>query len=184
VGRISAALLLGGGAVLAAARGPLARRHMTSQAPTAELLQTPRVSAPSSESPSRAADPATIVPPTPLTDMSEPPAVIERAAAPSNSHRASTADTLAEEEAILEEARRTMGTSPHRALRLLDVHQRRFPAGELTAERLFLRVDGLKRLGKMGDARREADSLIKRFPTSTYARLVDDSLGSAAAHQP
>jgi hypothetical protein len=62
----------------------------------------------------------------------------------------------------------------------LAAHQRRFPAGELTAERLFLRTDALRRLGRTGDAKRQADALVKLFPNSAYARLVPDLLAAPA----
>jgi TolA-binding protein len=77
---------------------------------------------------------------------------------------------LAEEEAILEEARKTLAQDPARALTLLRRHQSRFPSGELTAERMYLSVDCLSRLGKREAAKHEADALIERYPNSAYAR--------------
>jgi hypothetical protein len=79
-------------------------------------------------------------------------------------------DRLAEEEAILEEARKTLAQDPARALTLLRRHQSRFPNGELTAERMYLSVDCWSRLGKREAAKREADALIERYPNSAYAR--------------
>ena len=79
-------------------------------------------------------------------------------------------DRLAEEEAILEEARKTLARDPTRALTLLRRHQSRFPNGERTAERMYLSVDCLGRLGKQGAAKREADALVERYPNSAYAR--------------
>jgi hypothetical protein len=96
------------------------------------------------------------------------------------SARRSTPDTLAGEESILEQARQSVASAPGRALTLLGSHQRRYPNGELTAERLFLRVDALTRLGRTADARRDADTLIRRFPASAYARLAPGLLTSAA----
>jgi hypothetical protein len=79
-------------------------------------------------------------------------------------------DRLAEEEAILEEARKTLAQDPARALTLLRRHQSRFAHGELTAERMYLNVDCLLRLGKRDAAKREADALVERYPNSAYAR--------------
>ena len=81
-------------------------------------------------------------------------------------------------------ARRAIGNAPQRALRLLNLHQRRFPSGELTAERLFLRADAYQRLGRTADAHREADALVRSFPQSTYARLVADLVDPRAVPTP
>jgi len=96
----------------------------------------------------------------------------ERPRAPSVPGTASveSRDRLAEEEAILEEARKTLAQDPARALSLLHRHQTRFPSGELTAERMYLSVDCLSRLGKQAAAKREADALVQRYPDSAYAR--------------
>jgi Tfp pilus assembly protein PilF len=91
---------------------------------------------------------------------------VERPRAPSVEPR----DRLAEEEAILEEARKTLAQDPARALTLLRRHQSRFAHGELTAERMYLSVDCLLRLGKRDAAKREADALVERYPNSAYAR--------------
>jgi TolA-binding protein len=81
-------------------------------------------------------------------------------------------DNLAEEEALLEQARRAATASPSQALVLLQQYQRRFPGGQLTAERMFLSVDVLTRLGNTSAARKQADALIRAFPTSVYAAQV------------
>jgi hypothetical protein len=81
-------------------------------------------------------------------------------------------DSLADEEALLEQARRAATSSPSQALGLLQQYQRRFPAGQLTAERMFLSVDVLTRLGNTSAARKQVDALIRAFPTSVYASQV------------
>jgi len=88
------------------------------------------------------------------------------------------ADTLAEEEALLEEARRQLSQSPSASLRLLRKHLERFPNGELTAERLFLSTDAAVRLHDAAGARQTAETLRARFPESAYARRVPALLGS------
>ncbi|HEX6274002.1 MAG TPA: hypothetical protein VFZ53_13230 [Polyangiaceae bacterium] len=86
-------------------------------------------------------------------------------------------DTLAIEESLLEQARRA-SDSPARALSLLREHERRFPNGELTAERLYLTSQVNARAGNLPAARRAAAQLAARFPKSTYLprvrSLLDD----------
>lgn len=88
---------------------------------------------------------------------------------PAVSGKPSARDTLAEEEALLEQARRALGSSPTAALGLLRQHQQRFPSGQLTAERMFLSVEALRRAGDSAGAERQAQALLKRFPSSVYA---------------
>jgi len=192
--RLFAGVAIGGGVVFAAVRGPLARKP---PAPPAESSENAiRAPAPrNAEEPTSRTNLAPATEPTPAADSARvegtggPSASVAPNGAPSRAMAASprhaagaspSADTLAEEESILEGARRAMATSPAQALRLLAAHQRRFPAGELTAERLFLRTDALKRLGRTAEARRQADALVKRFPTSAYARLVPQLVAAPA----
>lgn len=88
-------------------------------------------------------------------------------------------DALAEEEALLEAARRASASDPARALSLLRKHQSQFPSGQLSAERLYLSVEALQRLGNTSAAKREAATLIKYYPNSAYARRVPALLGAA-----
>jgi hypothetical protein len=85
----------------------------------------------------------------------------------SSSRQAARADTLALEETLLEQARSAIGT-PSRALALLHEHERRFPNGMLTAERLYLTAQAHSRAGNQEAARRYAKLLQARFPKSTY----------------
>jgi hypothetical protein len=89
--------------------------------------------------------------------------------APVEHRRARASDALAEEEALLERARRSASSAPRQALKLLREHRRQFPNGQLAAERLFLSVNVLERLGEMDAAREQARLLIARFPDSVYA---------------
>jgi TolA-binding protein len=94
------------------------------------------------------------------------------------------ADTLADEEALLEEARRALSGSPGQALKLLRQHRQRFPNGELTAERLYLSAEAFARLGDKANAERQAKILLERFPSSAYARRVPSLLGSTPPTPP
>lgn len=78
-------------------------------------------------------------------------------------------DGLAREEALLERARSLAANDPRGALRLLRRHGRRFPQGQLAAERMFLSVQVLEQLGEEAAAREEAEVLMERFPRSSYA---------------
>jgi hypothetical protein len=88
-------------------------------------------------------------------------------------------DTLAIEESLLEQARRA-GASPAKALGLLREHERRFPNGELTAERLYLTAQVNARAGNVAAARRAAALLAARFPKSTYVPRVRSLLDDGA----
>ncbi len=87
-------------------------------------------------------------------------------------------DSLADEEALLEEARRALASSPGQALKLLRQHRQQFPHGELTAERLYLSAEAFARLGDKANAERQAKILLERFPTSAYARRIPSLLGT------
>jgi hypothetical protein len=125
--------------------------------PVASSIDTPEIAAVGSEEPQNAPSPAAEAASARAIDRPRAPPVEPR-------------DRLAEEEAILEEARKTLAQDPARALTLLRRHQSRFAHGELTAERMYLSVDCLLRLGKRDAAQREADALIERYPNSAYAR--------------
>ena len=98
------------------------------------------VATPSLAPPNRQPEPLPVpVAPERVLTAEPPPAAI--------SSKPVARDTLAEEEALLEQARRALASSPGAALALLRQHQQRFPAGQLTAERMFLSVDALRRAG-------------------------------------
>lgn len=143
-------------------------------------LEAPRPSAAPQAVPSAApvASPAPLV--SEVAPADAPPAAAQSNAPADSSREApvgsvrpkASRDSLAEEEALLEQARRAAVSSPGQALTLLQQYQRRFPAGQLSAERMFLSVDVLHRLGNQAAARKQADALIRAFPTSVYASQV------------
>lgn len=114
----------------------------------------------------------------PVPEVVPPPQRQARAASASSS--VEPRDKLAEEEALLEEARSLLGASPARALGLLRSHQARFAGGQLVAERMYLKVDCLRRLGRKVEAQREAAGLTARYPSSAYARRAPLLLSSPA----
>jgi hypothetical protein len=95
----------------------------------------------------------------------------EPSAKPAPARPAARRDPLALEEALLEQARRSID-SPAKALPLLREHERRFPNGVLTAERLYLTAQANVRAGDLPAARRAATLLAARFPKSTYVPRV------------
>lgn len=81
-------------------------------------------------------------------------------------------DTLTRELSLVQGAMRALATDPAEALRLADAHAHDFADGQLAAEREYVRVRALARLGRSDDARVEAHALIETHPTSIYAVRV------------
>ncbi|UQA56754.1 tetratricopeptide repeat protein [Polyangium aurulentum] len=78
-------------------------------------------------------------------------------------------DALLREAELLEKARTGVARDPEGALRALDGHRASFPAGQLTAEREYLAIDALSRLGRHDEARARAKAFVARFPSSPFA---------------
>jgi hypothetical protein len=93
-----------------------------------------------------------------------------------------TTDTLVWETALVDAARRDLAASPAQALASLETHRREFRHGQLAAEREFLAVESLRRLGRTGEARLRATELQAHYPNSSYAkraaRLLDATPGN------
>ena len=156
VGILAAAVLAGGGAAV-----------LTQSGSVEPALRAAPVTVAAKAGP---AEPS----PPPAVEPAEPPAPAEAESpkAPQPSARTGARrDTLALEESLLEQARRSIG-SPAQALSLLREHERRFPNGELTAERLYLTAQAHARAGNRAAARRYAELLTARFPKSTYVPRV------------
>jgi hypothetical protein len=171
----SSALVVTGAAVI------LVARHRTPEPPReppAVMAAVSAPSAPGTPQPSTfVVEPPPVAAPTPASTQRHPGASAHIAVRP----KAGTTDTLAEEEALLEGARRELTRSPRESLKLLQKHQQRFPNGELTAERLFLGTDAAVRLGDAATAHQMADALVLRFPNSAYARRAPALLGSLSS---
>jgi outer membrane protein assembly factor BamD (BamD/ComL family) len=63
------------------------------------------------------------------------------------------------------------------ALALFDEHASRFPNGVLAEERAAGRVFSLCKLGRVGEARREADTFLRDRPRSPLTERVRASCG-------
>jgi len=155
-----AALVAGGGLALFMAT--------LDRPPPAPAPPPAAAAAPAAPAPQREVSPAPAAP-------AVEPAAPEPVRKPLNA-RPSPRDTLALEESLLERARESLGT-PSRALALLAEHERRFPAGELTAERLYLTARAHQKAGNTAQAKRYAQALAQRFPKSTYLSSLKALLG-------
>jgi hypothetical protein len=85
--------------------------------------------------------------------------------------------SIADEARLLEEARHALADNPARALELANRHQELLPSGQLGAERDFIVVDALLRLGRRDEAERRAAPRLAKSPDSLYARRLRQLLG-------
>jgi hypothetical protein len=118
---------------------------------------------------SHAAPPVTIaIPdqPAPPKVETTPPAATAK---PTTAPKASV-DTLAEENALLDPVRGN--ADPATALAATDAHKKKFPNGQLAADREYLAIRALKKLGRDDDAKARGDAFLTRFPQSPYAMYV------------
>jgi len=100
-----------------------------------------------------------------------------RARAASSSESGGAGESsLAEESALVGKARGVLESNPQASLALLDEHRRRHPRGELAAEREFLSIKALRRVGRVDDARARARSYPARYPSSPYRPAVQSIL--------
>jgi len=81
-------------------------------------------------------------------------------------------DDLAAEQRLLEAARRALDGSPAAALASLEQHGVVFPNGQLAAEREYLAIRALGRLGRHAEADDRRAAFLDAFPTSPYAQLL------------
>jgi hypothetical protein len=95
-------------------------------------------------------------------------------------------DSIAQEAAILEQARVKLSSDASSALALLQQSAAKYPHGKLTMEREFLLIDALRRLGRNAEARRRAQALIEASPDGLYAKqlrqLIDLSPADASSN--
>jgi hypothetical protein len=149
---------------------------------------SPEPAAESSEAPPRAAEarprsaaPAALEQTAPLPSPSSPgpaPALNPTPSLPIAS--AAPSGTLSIEAGLLEQARREMRGAPSVALSIAAEHARRFPRGQLAAERTLIQIEALHRLGRDGEARRLARGLLHGSSAGLYAERVRQLLGDSA----
>lgn len=137
-------------------------------------------SAPLAEAGGGRGAPATDAPLRPTDDPSAAP--VDAAPAPPSPHeRAPTrgapstragGDSLAEEHALVQRARADLARSPKDALAAAAEHERRFPDGQLAAERDYVRIKALLSLGRRDEAAAHGNRFVARFARSPYADRV------------
>jgi hypothetical protein len=86
--------------------------------------------------------------------------------------------TLDDELQLLESARDLLARSPETALAKLAEHRARFPSGVLTSERDLMELDGLRRTGRVAEARSRAQAWLAREPSGMHAERVRRILSS------
>jgi len=116
-------------------------------------------------------------PPVPAPAVSAMPAVPARAARPVPAEAPSVSgDALAGEAKLLNEAHAVMASDPDRALAIAGEHAKRYPRGQLAAERELIRVQALVKLGRTAEAEARARALRKSTPSSIYGERLDTIL--------
>jgi len=142
-----------GGTVIALSLGA----HGSGPAPAAPppaITATPTAVAPTATAPEATAP---TVPPT-VTTAETRSATARR-----------TSDSLAEEVSILSRAETELHSGrPANALALLDEHQRKFPRGALTQERIAARIHALCALGRVSEAEASLSRLRRVSPGSLH----------------
>lgn len=83
---------------------------------------------------------------------------------------------LLEEAEIVDLARAKLGSDPLSSLSLLQTHARRFPGGQLAAEREYLLIDALLRLGRTDEARARAQAFSARHPNHPYGQALSKKI--------
>jgi hypothetical protein len=73
---------------------------------------------------------------------------------------------------LLQRAQDALGSSPSKALDLVNRHVTRFPRATLGQEREVIAIDALVRLGRVGEARTRAAAFAAQFPTSAHLRRL------------
>jgi hypothetical protein len=77
-----------------------------------------------------------------------------------------------DEPQLIERARKALASDPRRALMLAQEHQRRFPAGAMSAERDVIALDALARSGQTAEAKRRALAFEAKYPRSIHLPRV------------
>ena len=96
-------------------------------------------------------------------------------------------DVLEAEAQLVEAARVALGRDPARSLVLAHEHQRRFPRGQLGAERTLVQIEALRHLGRSAEAHALAQEFLARHPGDLYTarvrQLVESTTTKADDHQ-
>jgi hypothetical protein len=148
-----------------------------------------RVLAPSADAPSTkpAVSDSRLAPPPQPRELAAPdapaPAAAESAEPAARRPAPTTpADTLSEELAVLDQARRALAQHDHAAaLARLDDYARRFPRRHLASEATVLRIETLVKSGNTALAKKVGKDFLARQPNSPYGKRVTSLIGDARA---
>ncbi len=114
-----------------------------------------------------------VAPVTPAPDTQVPVSLEELPPVAKTETRASSSGTLAAELGALDVARARLASGdPSGALAKLDDYARAYPRGRLVLEAEVLRIDALSRAGQRGQAKKRAESFLRRHPNSVLASRV------------
>lgn len=129
-------------------------------------------------SPPLARRPASTAPPRASVPSAASVAAPVAASAPPAASSSPPVSTLAEERALLSSARSAlMSGQGAAALRLLNEHAQRFPAGRLSEERESLIIQALARTGNMSAARQRFEAFRARSPRSIFLPALQAAVG-------
>jgi hypothetical protein len=122
--------------------------------------------------------PREVEPVTPLIEDEPPPLPLNPTPALPSAPATSAVSTLSAEVALLERARRELQAAPASALTTASEHVKRFPRGQLAAERTLIQIDALHRLGRDAEARALGRGLLEGASGGLYAERVRQLLGA------
>jgi hypothetical protein len=130
----------------------------------------------------RTPTPASQSPEAPFSPMKTAPSTLSEPHSPSEPQAngsASTDSALAKERALLDAARRALGSGdPTACLTELAKHARAFPAGKLAEEREAMTVNALVGVGRYSEARQKAEVFARRYPHSFLAPSVEAAIAA------
>lgn len=162
--------LIAGGAVVVAGALVFVTQRTTGAAPSAPATNSSPAPALSDAVPAEAAPEAQ----TPAED--EPaPAASGRQAAPAAAP-SSSEDALAGEAKLLNQAHAAMSSDPRQAYAFASAHAKRYPRGQLAAERELIMVQALVKLGRVREAETRGRALRKSAPSRIYGERLDTIL--------
>jgi hypothetical protein len=162
------AAMVAAGAVAVQSRGGEPERLAEPVAKPPAVAAAPAASA---DPPDRA--PATIakrVKPLPRIEVQGP------ALTPAPKPSASPEDSLKGEAELLNKAHRALATDPSTALAIAREHAKRYPRGQLAAERELLLVQALVKLGRRSEAEARGRELREAAPNNIYEERLDTVL--------
>lgn len=148
---------------------------------------SPKAESPSTKPVATLARPAPAPAPKVLAPPTAPEATLVQPAEPAvrRAPASGAADTLSEELAVLDQARRALAQRDYAsALGQLDEYSRRFPKRHLGSEATVLRIETLVKSGDTAQAARLGKDFLARHPNGPYAKRVSSLIGAAPTAGP